>query len=167
MVRWYSGSNILGYSVSKLVITKLGCVHETQLKPVGIGLGLTESVERKAGTKYQGTIRAYFTKVHLKGMKPTNPFQGDRKNGGGSSITTSNLKTTMKKVRNSKKKMGVLPKRGAKSRMVREQLTREQKSVSSQMEIRHFFSKKVGIIGSELGRSPMGDGQKPSKTRKF
>ena len=133
-------------------------------------MDVSEELNDHDSNKYQGTIRAYFTKVHLKGMKPTNPFQGDRKNGGGSSITTTNpnLKTTMKKkVRNSKKKMGVLPKRGAKSRMVREQLTREQKSVSSQMEIRHFFSKKEGIIGSGLGRSPMGDCQKPSKTRKF
>ena len=132
-----------------------------------VRMDVSEEQNNHDSNKYQGTIRAYFSKVHLKGMKPTNPFQGDRKNGGGSSITTSNLKTTMKKVRNSKKKMGVLPKRGAKSRMVREQLTREQKSVSSQMEIRHFFSKKEGIIGSGLGRSPMGDGQKPSKTRKF
>ena len=64
LVRWYSGSNILGYSVSKLVITKLGCVHETQLKPVGIGLGQTESVDRNAGTLvlwffwYAGTLGA-------------------------------------------------------------------------------------------------------------
>ena len=62
LVRWYSGSNILGYSVSKLVITKLGCVHETQLKPVGIGLGQTESVERKVGTPvrwYSGTLERW------------------------------------------------------------------------------------------------------------
>ena len=64
MVRWYSGSNILGYSVSKLVITKLGCVHETQLKPVGIGLGQTESVERNAGTLvrwYSGTLERWYS----------------------------------------------------------------------------------------------------------
>ena len=61
---WYAGTNILGYSVSKLVITKLGCVHETQLKPVGIGLGQTESVDRNAGTLvrwYSGTLERWYS----------------------------------------------------------------------------------------------------------
>ena len=50
-------SNILGYSVPKTVITKLGCVHETQLKPVGHGLGPTESVGRNAWYAwYAGTL---------------------------------------------------------------------------------------------------------------
>ena len=113
----------------------------------------------------KGTIRAYFSQLHLKGMKTTNHFQEERINGGGSSTTTTRLKTTMKKVRTSKKKMGILPKRGAKSRMLSEQLTRDKESVSTQREIGHFFSKIEGIIGSglgkKLGRIPMGYGQKP------
>ena len=128
-----------------------------------------QNVNDSNKNKNKGTIRAYFSQLLLKGMKTTNHFQEGRINGGGSSTTTTRLKTTMKKVRISKKKMGIFPKRGAKSRMLREQLTRDQKSVSSQMEIRQFFSKDDGIIGSgfgkKLGRSPMGDSQKPLRTR--
>ena len=51
-------SNILGYSVPKIVITKLGCVHETQLKPAGLGLGPTESVGKNAW--YAGTLVLWY-----------------------------------------------------------------------------------------------------------
>ena len=110
----------------------------------GTQMDVDKELNDHDSNKHKGTIRACFSKMHFKGMKTTNKFQGDRINGGGSSLTTTTLKTTMKKVRNSKKNLGVLPKRGAKSRMLREQLTRDQKSVSSQMEIRHFFSKDEG-----------------------
>ena len=123
-----------------------------------------QNVNNSNQTKHKGTIRAYFSQLHLKGMKTTNHFQEERINGGGSSTTTTRLKTTMKKVRTSKKKMGILPKRGAKSRILREQLTRDKESVSTQREIGHFFSKIDGIIGSgigmKLGRIPMGMVQK-------
>ena len=123
-----------------------------------------QNVNDSNKNKNKGTIRAYFSQLLLKGMKTTNHFQEGRINGGGSSTTTTRLKTTMKKVRNTKKNKGILPKRGAKSRILREQLTRDKESVSTQKEIGHFFSKIDGIIGSgigmKLGRIPMGMVQK-------
>ena len=121
-------------------------------------------------TKYKGTIRAYFTKLHHKGAKPTKPLQREYRFGGGSRTMTNSLKTTMKKVRKSGKKTGILATRGAKSRIGRDLMKQKQGSDSSQMEIGKFFPRKVGIIGpglAKIGRIPMGEDQNPLKTREF
>ena len=123
------------------------------------------------GSNYanKGTIRAYFYNIHSKGARPTK-FQGKKTNGGGSKPTTTNLKTTMKKSQKSKKKMGTLSTKGAKSRIKGMQLTRELGTDSSQMEISRYFSKKGGKIGTGLckniGRIPSGVAFNPLKTGK-
>ena len=81
----------------------------------------------------------------------------------------SALTTRMKKSRKSGKKMGISSARGAKSRRKGEQLTRGVLSDSSQMEIRKYFTKEKGIIGTGMGqfngRIPLGDARFPLKTR--
>ena len=114
--------------------------------------------------EHKGTIRAFYNTIYHKGAKTTKPLQGEDRNGGGSSTMMKSLKTTMKKVRKSGKKTGITTTRGAKSRIGREFMKQKQGSDSSQMEIRRFFPRKVGIIGpgsAKIGRIPMGEDQKP------
>ena len=80
----------------------------------------------------------------------------------------SSLTTRMKKSQKSgnlKKKMGNSNARGAKSRRKGEQLTRGVLSDSSQMEIKKYFTRKNGIIGTGIdrfdGRIPLGDAKIP------
>ena len=112
----------------------------------------------------KGTIRAYFSNILFQGHRPTKPIQRKGKNVGGSKgskCASSNLTTTMKKSKKSGKKMGILETKGAKSKRKREQLTRGVGPDSSQMVIRNYFTKKLGIIGTGLvkkyGNIPMGD----------
>ena len=112
-----------------------------------------------SNTINKGTIRAYFSNMHFKGAKHTKPYHGETKYGGGSKQMTTFLKTTMKPVQKSRKKTGIISKKGAKSRIGRELSRKYKGSDSSQMEIGSYFSRKEEIIGpgsSQSGSIPLG-----------
>ena len=73
------------------------------------------------------------------------------------------------KSKKSGKKMGTLEMKGAKSRRKKGKLTRGVEPDSSQMRIRNYFNKKLGLIETGLARNngniPMGDAEFPLKTR--
>ena len=121
-------------------------------------------------TNYKkGTIQALFCKMHSKGAKTTT-IQGRKEiNGGGSRHTAKDLRTTMKKTRKSRTKMGITSMRGAKSTSggSKVKLSRDSLSDSSQMEIGKYFFKLEGIIGPNKMNcgNPMGKLQIPLKTR--
>ena len=126
--------------------------------PMDVDNGKSDHKSTSNNTK--GTIRAYFSNMHYKGAKPTKPYHGEDKYGGGSKHTTNSLKTTMKKVHKSRKKTGIISTRGAKSRIERELMKKKQGSDSSQMVIGRYFPRKEGIIGpglSQYGRIPLGE----------
>ena len=118
--------------------------------------------------EHRGTLKAYFSNITFRGNRPTKPIQGKEQNGGGSSFASSDLKTTMKS-KKSGKKQGILEMKGAKSRRKRGKLTRGVEPDSSQMRIRIYFTKKLGLIEIGLARNngniPMGDAEFPLKTR--
>ena len=101
-------------------------------------------------TNKTGTIRAYFSILHHKGAKTTDPLQGKDRYGGGRSKTTNSLKTTIKKVKKSGQKKGIYGPKGAKSRIGKDFKKKLQRSDSSQMVIGDYFAKKMGIIGLDL-----------------